>query len=177
MNSLMESDQRFAHHGRHCQAKPKKVRPRHLHQSTLHFGETAPCYITTHNQVPGNSLWSQMMSSLCCGLILSPGVCQSYSGRSADGRPLHFHLRDPSFPSQHQTWLDLSDITAPLQWPLRSLTKEVHGHEQIRPVRLQRCNVRTISQPLHVGHVGPGSYMKPIIKTIIYYLCDFLVWH
>lgn len=153
MNSLMESDRKFSHHGCHCQAKPKKVRPRHLHQSTLHFGETAPCYITTHSQVPANSLWSQMIpkSSFCSGLILSPRVCQSYSGRSADGRPLQFHLRDPSFPSQHRTWLNLSDITMPLQWPPQSVTKEVHGHKQSRSVRLQRCNVRTVSPPVHAG--------------------------
>lgn len=65
-------------------------------------------------------------------------VCQSYSGRSADGRPLVFHLRDPSFPSQHQTRLDLSNSTTELQGPLQSHSKEVHGPKHITPVRLQR---------------------------------------
>lgn len=52
MNSLMESDQRFGHHGRRCQSKPKKSRLcRHLHQSTINLGDAAPCYITTHKKV------------------------------------------------------------------------------------------------------------------------------
>lgn len=55
LNSLKESDQRFAHHGWHCQSKPKKSRPRHLHQSTLNLGDAAPCYITTHKQVTVNN--------------------------------------------------------------------------------------------------------------------------
>ncbi|XP_045893430.1 uncharacterized protein LOC123961762 isoform X2 [Micropterus dolomieu] len=103
----MDSDQRLAHRGWPCQSKAKTSRPRHLHQSTLNLGDTAPCYTTTHTQ--------------------------SYSGRSADGRPLVFHLRDPSFPSQHQTRLDLSNSTTELQGPLQSHSKEVHGPKHITP--------------------------------------------
>ncbi|TKS91274.1 hypothetical protein D9C73_026528 [Collichthys lucidus] len=52
---------------------------------------------------------------------------QTYSGRSASGRPLIFHLRDPSFPSQHQTRLDLSNNTStPLEAPLLSHSQDVH---------------------------------------------------
>ncbi|XP_044037544.1 uncharacterized protein LOC122869056 isoform X2 [Siniperca chuatsi] len=107
MNSRMDGDQRLAHRGWQCQSKVKTSRPRHLHQSTLNLGDTAPCYTTTHNQ--------------------------SYSGRSTDGRPLIFHLRDPSFPSQHQTRLDLSHNTAPPQCPLQSHTKEVHRPKHVTP--------------------------------------------
>ncbi|XP_026206005.1 uncharacterized protein LOC113155457 [Anabas testudineus] len=90
----------LAHGCRWCKNKTKKSRPRHLHQSTLNLGDTAPCYITTHDQ--------------------------SFSGRSADGRPLTFLLRPPSFPSQHQTHLDLSNNIAPLQCPPLSHSQEVH---------------------------------------------------
>ncbi|XP_078126697.1 uncharacterized protein LOC144530816 isoform X2 [Sander vitreus] len=107
MNSLMNGDQRLAHHGWQCRRKAKNSRARHLHQSTLNLGDTAPSYTTTHNQ--------------------------SYSGRSADGRPLIFHLRDPSFPSQHRTQLDLSNISTPLQCPLQSHTKDVHRPKHITP--------------------------------------------
>ncbi|KAF1379971.1 hypothetical protein PFLUV_G00181620 [Perca fluviatilis] len=107
MNSLMNGDQRLAHHGWQCRGKVKNSRSRHLHQSTLNLGDTAPCYTTTHNQ--------------------------SYSGRSADGRPLIFHLRDPSFPSQHRTQLDLSNISTPLQCPLQSHTNDVHRPKHITP--------------------------------------------
>ncbi|XP_074511872.1 uncharacterized protein LOC141780505 [Sebastes fasciatus] len=107
MDGLMDGDQRLAHHGWQCQSKAKNSRLRHLHQSTLNLGDAAPCYTTTHSQ--------------------------SYSGRSADGCPLIFHLRDPSFPSQHQTHLDFSNNTAPLQSPLQSHTKDVHGPKHITP--------------------------------------------
>lgn len=49
MNSLM--DQRLTHNRCRCQSKGKISSPRHLHQSTIDFGDTAPCYTTTHNQV------------------------------------------------------------------------------------------------------------------------------
>lgn len=51
MNILMNGDQSLTHCCRRCQNKAKKSRPRHLHQSTLNLGDTAPCYITTHSQV------------------------------------------------------------------------------------------------------------------------------
>nr|XP_046271801.1 uncharacterized protein LOC124073549 isoform X2 [Scatophagus argus] len=101
----MEGHQGSAHHSWHCQNKVRTSRLRLLHESTLNLGDTAPCYTTTHHQ--------------------------SYSGRSADGRPLIFHLRDPSVPSQHQTGLDLSDITAPPLCPLQSHTKELHGPKHV----------------------------------------------
>ncbi|XP_030262732.1 uncharacterized protein LOC115575075 [Sparus aurata] len=99
MNSLM--DQRLTHNRCRCQSKGKISSPRHLHQSTIDFGDTAPCYTTTHNQ--------------------------SYSGRSSDGRPLIFHLRDPSFPSQHRARLDLRTNTDPLQ----SHSQQVHEPEHV----------------------------------------------
>ncbi|XP_051244637.1 uncharacterized protein LOC127356685 [Dicentrarchus labrax] len=105
MSSLM--DQSSAHCGCRCQSKAKTSKPRHLHQSTLNLGDTAPSYSTTHNQ--------------------------SYSGRSADGRPLLFHLRDPSFPSQHRTRLDLSTDTTALPCALQSHTTEVHSAKHITP--------------------------------------------
>lgn len=49
MNSLM--DQRLTHNRCRCQSKGKISSPRHLHQSTIDFGDMAPCYTTTHNQV------------------------------------------------------------------------------------------------------------------------------
>ncbi|XP_010734767.3 uncharacterized protein LOC109136689 isoform X1 [Larimichthys crocea] len=102
MNSLMDG----AHRGCRCQSKVKNSRPRHLHQSTLHLGDTAPCYSTTHHQ--------------------------TYSGRSASGRPLIFRLRDPSFPSQHHTRLDLSNNTStPLEAPLLSHSQDVHRPKSI----------------------------------------------
>ncbi|KAK5855778.1 hypothetical protein PBY51_007420 [Eleginops maclovinus] len=109
MNSVMVRDQRLTHHGRHCQSKSKICRRRTLHQSTLDLGDTAPCYTTTHSQ--------------------------SYSGVSADGHPLIFHLRDPSFPSQHWTRLELSTssnaLQGPLQGPLQSHSADVHGPKHI----------------------------------------------
>ncbi|XP_040927689.1 uncharacterized protein LOC114859845 isoform X2 [Betta splendens] len=98
MNSLLNSSQSFTHWCQRCQRKAKKSRPRLLHESTLNLGDTVICYNTTHNQ--------------------------SYSGRSADGRPLDFHLKDPSFPSQHLSHVDLSDNSTPLQCPLLSHTQE-----------------------------------------------------
>lgn len=57
MNSLMDG----AHRGCRCQSKVKNSRPRHLHQSTLHLGDTAPCYSTTHHQVTVND-WFRVRS-------------------------------------------------------------------------------------------------------------------
>ncbi|XP_067472305.1 uncharacterized protein [Thunnus thynnus] len=107
MNSVIDSEQRPSHHSQQCHRKAKNPRPRHLHQSTLNLGDTAPCYTTTHTQ--------------------------SYCGRSADGRPLIFHLRDPSFPSQHQTQLDLSDDITVLRGPLQSHSADVHTPKHITP--------------------------------------------
>ncbi|XP_018524116.1 uncharacterized protein LOC108878183 [Lates calcarifer] len=106
MYSLMNGDQSLTLCGRRRHSKTKTYRPRHLHQSTLTLGDTAPCYTTTHTQ--------------------------SYSGLSADGRPLIFHLRDPGFPSQHHNCLDLSNVTA-LQCPQLSHTKDVHRPQHITP--------------------------------------------
>ncbi|XP_042360274.1 uncharacterized protein LOC121956205 [Plectropomus leopardus] len=100
MNTLRDGDQSLTHNCCRCHNKAKKSRLRHLHESTLNLGDMAPCYTTTHKQ--------------------------NYSGRSADGRPLIFYLRDPSFPSQHQSQLDLSNDTSPLQCPLQSHTRDVH---------------------------------------------------
>lgn len=149
MSSLMDGEQTLAHCGGHCQSKAKKSRPRHLHQSTLKLGDAAPCYTTTHNQVgplsitdSEESLWG--LDSVCSGIFtLFLLVCQSYSGRSADGRPLIFHLRDPSFPSQHQTRLDLGNNTSPLQSRLQSHAEEVHGPEHISVCRA--LNTKPIS--------------------------------
>lgn len=66
-------------------------------------------------------------------LSSSPG--QSYSGRSADGRPLVFRLRDPSFPSQHRSQLDLRDNSMPPQSVLQSHSKEVYAPQHVTPVR------------------------------------------
>ncbi|XP_032393019.1 uncharacterized protein LOC116702749 [Etheostoma spectabile] len=107
MNSLMNGDLRLAHHDGQCRRKAKNSRVRHLHKSNLILGDTSPCYTTTHNQ--------------------------SYSGRSADGRLLIFHLREPSFPSQHRTQLDLSNTSTPLQCALQSHTKDVHRPKHITP--------------------------------------------
>ncbi|KAK5913518.1 hypothetical protein CgunFtcFv8_008041 [Champsocephalus gunnari] len=113
MNSVMVGDQRLTHHGQHCQSKSKSGKRRTLHQSTLDLGDTAPCYTTTHSQ--------------------------SYSGESAGGRPLIFHLRDPSFPSQHRNRLDLSTaLQGPLQGPLQSHSADVHGPKHITPRTDQR---------------------------------------
>ena len=49
MSSLM--DQRLTHSSCRCQTRAKISSPRHLHQSTADFGDMAPCYTTTHNQV------------------------------------------------------------------------------------------------------------------------------
>ncbi|XP_067332555.1 uncharacterized protein [Channa argus] len=59
--------------------------------------------------------------------------CMSYSGRSADGCPLVFHMRDPSFSSHHHTHLDLRDNLTPLQRPLLSHNKEVYRPHHITP--------------------------------------------
>ncbi|XP_049926143.1 uncharacterized protein LOC126406058 [Epinephelus moara] len=108
MNSLLVGDQRLTHHHScQCQSEAKRSRPRHLHQSTLNLGDMAACYTTTHNQ--------------------------SYSGRLADGRPLIFHLRDPSFPSQHRSQLDLSHNITSMQCLLQSHTKHEHGPKHITP--------------------------------------------
>ncbi|XP_063326955.1 uncharacterized protein LOC134625634 [Pelmatolapia mariae] len=93
--------------GPRCQHKPQRFRPRPMHQSTLSLGDTPPCYTTTHTQ--------------------------SYSGRSADGRPLVFRLRDPSFPSQHRSQLDLRDNTMPPQSVLQSHSKEVYAPQHVTP--------------------------------------------
>lgn len=66
-------------------------------------------------------------------LSSSPG--QSYSGRSADGHPLVFRLRDPSFPSQHRSQLDLRDNSMPPQSVLQSHSKEVYAPQHVTPVR------------------------------------------
>lgn len=66
---------------------------------------------------------------------LSSPLGQSYSGRSADGRPLVFRLRDPSFPSQHRSQLDLCDNTMPPQSVLQSHSKEVYAPQHVTPVR------------------------------------------
>ncbi|XP_039466762.1 uncharacterized protein LOC116314293 isoform X1 [Oreochromis aureus] len=94
-----------ARSGPRCQHKPQRFRLRPMHQSTLSLGDTPPCYTTTHTQ--------------------------SYSGRSADGRPLVFRLRDPGFPSQHWSQLDLRDNTMPPQSVLQSHSKEVHVRQHV----------------------------------------------
>ncbi|XP_005739950.1 uncharacterized protein LOC102205829 isoform X2 [Pundamilia nyererei] len=93
--------------GPRCQHQPQRFRPRPMHQSTLSLGDTPPCYTTTHTQ--------------------------SYSGRSADGRPLVFRLRDPSFPSQHRSQLDLRDNNMPPQSVLQSHSKEVYAPQHVTP--------------------------------------------
>ncbi|XP_076608309.1 uncharacterized protein LOC143333833 [Chaetodon auriga] len=107
MSRLTDGEQGLARCGRRCQWKAKSSRPRHLHQSSLNLGDSAPSCTTTHSQ--------------------------SYCGRSADGRPLLFHLRDPSFPSQHQTRLDVRNDTTRLQSPPQSHTGQVHGPKHISP--------------------------------------------
>ncbi|KAF3845906.1 hypothetical protein F7725_002984, partial [Dissostichus mawsoni] len=71
-------------------------------------------------------------------IMLCLRVGQSYSGESAGGRPLIFHLRDPSFPSQHRNRLDLSTalqgrlqgrLQGPLQGPLQS-----HSADAVREI-------------------------------------------
>ncbi|XP_047428262.1 uncharacterized protein LOC124998111 [Mugil cephalus] len=89
----------------HCRNKARRSRPRHLHKSTLSFGDAPSIYTTTHTQ--------------------------SFSGRSADGRPLIFQLREPSFPSQHQSQLDLGYNITQLQSVLLSHSKEVHGPKHV----------------------------------------------
>ncbi|XP_006801973.1 uncharacterized protein LOC102798069 [Neolamprologus brichardi] len=91
--------------GPRCQRKPQRFSPRPMHQSTLSLGDTAPCYTTTHTQ--------------------------SYSGRSADGRPLVFRLRDPSF--QHRSQLDLRDNATPPQSVLQSHSKELYAPQHVTP--------------------------------------------
>ncbi len=88
-------------------------------------------------------------------IILGVHVFQSYSGRAPDGHPLFFHLRDPSFPSQHKTHPDLSDITTRPRCLLQSHTQEVHGPKYITAVRLQQ----TVSVPNVLRH---NSYRFPV---------------
>ncbi|KAK2832954.1 hypothetical protein Q5P01_016843 [Channa striata] len=107
MNHLLSGNQSLTRSCQQCQNKAKNTRPRHLHQSTLNLGDTAPCFTTTHTQ--------------------------SYSGRSADGCPLIFHLRDPSFPSQHHPHLDLCDNLTPLQRPPLTHSTEVYRPHHITP--------------------------------------------
>ena len=76
MNSLM--DQRLTHNSCRCQSKAKISSPRHLHQSTIDFGDMAPCYTTTHNQVSlllvvlesGGSIQDDSQSSSSLGVFV-----------------------------------------------------------------------------------------------------------
>lgn len=136
MYSLMNGDQSLTLCGQRRHSKTKTYRPRHLHQSTLTLGDTAPCYTTTHTQVSPHHIYTSVNRRMAQrASVTSPvcPLCQSYSGLSADGRPLIFHLRDPGFPSQHHNCLDLSNVTA-LQCPQLSHTKDVHRPQHITPV-------------------------------------------
>lgn len=98
-------------------------------------------------------------------ILLSLLVCQTYSGRSASGRPLIFRLRDPSFPSQHHTRLDLSNNTStPLEAPLLSHSQDVHRPKSITTVRLKISTDITMT----------GHYSITFIKTIIFCITSFL---
>ncbi|KAM8723748.1 uncharacterized protein AB9X84_003642 isoform 1-T2 [Acanthopagrus schlegelii] len=131
MSSLM--DQRLTHNRCRCQTRAKISSPRHLHQSTVDFGDMAPCYTTTHNQ--------------------------SYCGRSSDGRPLIFHLRDPSFPSQHRTRPDRRTNPDPPPSHSREVTEPKHTTARTDPKKenwARYCSgqaVREITNPQ-----GPSEY-------------------
>ncbi|XP_034567997.1 uncharacterized protein LOC117832822 [Notolabrus celidotus] len=118
MNIMMEGDLKFARHVQQHHSGAKKPRLRHLHESTINFGDAASSYTTTQHQ--------------------------SYCGRSVDGRPLTFHLRDPSFPSQHHTRLDLSISSQP-QCRLQTHTQEVHGLKHI-PARTNHMAINWARQ-------------------------------
>lgn len=68
MNSFLNSKDSLTHCCQRCQSKTKPIRPRYPHQSTLNLGKTAPCYITTHDQVsPDQVIWmlSQTFVNVC----------------------------------------------------------------------------------------------------------------
>ncbi|XP_035471853.1 uncharacterized protein LOC118289169 isoform X1 [Scophthalmus maximus] len=111
----MDADLSLLHCGRPCHSKAKTLGVRRLHQTTLSLGDTEACYTTTHTE--------------------------SFSGRSSDGRPLTFHLRDASFPSQHHTrdTGSSSSVITPLAPPPVSHTTDVHGPKHVTP----RANTRT----------------------------------
>ncbi|KAM7387569.1 hypothetical protein PAMA_009946 [Pampus argenteus] len=167
----MDGDQRLSHHGQQCHRKAQNPRLRHLHESTLSLGDTAaPCYTSTHTQ--------------------------SYCGRSADGRPLIFHLRDPSFPSQHRSQLDLSNNTAAMQCLLQSHTADVHRPKHITPradMKVENwaryCSgqaVREVTNPQHPPEysttymtelrppVGDGSTLQPSGRPTLWHQHDIL---
>ncbi|XP_042077453.1 uncharacterized protein LOC102292662 isoform X2 [Haplochromis burtoni] len=127
--------------GPRCQHKPQRFRPRPMHQSTLSLGDTPPCYTTTHTQ--------------------------SYSGRSVDGRPLVFRLRDPSFPSQHRSQLDLRDNNMPPQSVLQSHSKEVYAPQHVTPLLLlSRESTQSWKTGLGITAAAPSESSSVIISII-----------
>ena len=99
-------------------------------------------------------------------------VGQSYSGESAGGRPLIFHLRDPSFPSQHRNRLDLSTaLQGPLQGPLQSHSADVHGPKHITPVTAAKVKLQThfLLSILHYNLLNALNYYSK--KTLNIHNC------
>ncbi|KAF4093217.1 hypothetical protein AMELA_G00029780 [Ameiurus melas] len=84
---------------------------RRMHQTTFSLGDQTPRYSTTHTE--------------------------SFSCRRDDGRPLVFHLTDPSYPSQHRSGLVLKNIS---KGPSFSSThsRDVHSPKDITPHDLLR---------------------------------------
>ncbi|XP_062875160.1 uncharacterized protein LOC134336347 isoform X2 [Trichomycterus rosablanca] len=87
-----------------------------MHRTTFSLGDHTTTYSTIHTE--------------------------SFSGRSRDGQPLVFLLRDPKYPSQHYYSLDLSNVP---KGPSYTLThsREVHDHKEVTPHDvLQRLRTR-----------------------------------
>ncbi|KAB5553571.1 hypothetical protein PHYPO_G00040140 [Pangasianodon hypophthalmus] len=89
-----------------------KGRP--LHQTTFCLGDQTPCYSTTH--------------------------AESFCGRRDDGQLLAFFPREPSYPSQHHSDLDLRNISEGSSFS-STHSRDVHGpkdvtaHDVLRSLR------------------------------------------
>ncbi|XP_023996180.1 uncharacterized protein [Salvelinus sp. IW2-2015] len=96
--------------GQRGPGKPQSSGPRRgrlMHQSTLSLGDpqgSGTSYTTTHTQ--------------------------SYCGREADGQPLVFFPRDPAYPSQHTSQLDLSHTSTSQS---QTHSRDIHNHKDIIP--------------------------------------------
>ncbi|XP_029599278.1 uncharacterized protein LOC115181501 [Salmo trutta] len=96
--------------GQRGPGKPQSSGPRQgrlMHQSTLSLGDpqgSGTNYTTTHTQ--------------------------SYCGREADGQPLVFFPRDPAYPSQHTSQLDLSHTSSSQS---QTHSRDIHNPKAIIP--------------------------------------------
>ncbi|XP_010902680.2 uncharacterized protein LOC105030484 [Esox lucius] len=110
--------------GQQVPGEPQALGPRggrRMHRSTLTLGDPQACgrsYTTTHTQ--------------------------SYCGRTADGHPLVFFPRDPAYPSQQTTQINLSDRPTN---QLQTHSRDVHGLKDIIPFNvLHRLGQNNLSR-------------------------------